>query len=157
MKTNIGISGNNLESIVTLLNTLLADEYILLTKTRGAHWNVTGTNFDELHEFFKTQYSELSEIIDGLAERIRSLGHFTLVYLKDYLSVTHLTEEGYDFSNSSNILQTLFNDHETIIKIIRNDISPVSIKYKDLGTADFLTGMLENHEKMAWKLRSFLS
>jgi len=157
VKTNIGIPGNDIEKIATLLNTLLADEYMLYTKTRNAHWNVTGPNFDELHKFFKNQYVELDAIIDDIAERVRSLGHFALGYLMDFLSVTHLNEVNYDFSNSKQIIQTLFNDHETIIRIIRNDITPISKKYKDLGTANFMTGLMEQHERMAWMLRSFLT
>jgi starvation-inducible DNA-binding protein len=157
MKTNIGIPGNDIEQTATLLNTLLADEYELYTKTKSAYWNVTGPNFDELHNFYKSQHEEMNLMIDGLAERIRSLGHFALGYLKDYLSVTHLIEDHYDLGNSRQITQTLFNDHETIIRFIRNEINPVSEEFRDLGTANFLTGLLEQHEKMAWRLRSFLS
>lgn len=39
---NIGISQQNREGVVKILNTLFADEYILYTKTRNYHWNVTG-------------------------------------------------------------------------------------------------------------------
>ena len=28
-------------------------------------------------------------------------------------------------------------------------------KYADAGTSDFLTGLLEKHEKMAWMLRAY--
>lgn len=40
INVDIGISKNNLEKIITLLNHDLADEYILLTKTKKYHWNV---------------------------------------------------------------------------------------------------------------------
>ena len=42
MEMNIGISPDNAKNIVDILNRLLADEYILYTKTRNYHWNVTG-------------------------------------------------------------------------------------------------------------------
>jgi starvation-inducible DNA-binding protein len=71
--------------------------------------------------------------------------------------VTHMDEEKHDFSNPKQIITTLFNDHETIIRIIRKEIVPISEKYKDLGTADFVTGLMEQHEKMAWMLRSYLA
>ena len=29
-------------------------------------------------------------------------------------------------------------------------------KHGDAGTSDFLTGLMERHEKMAWMLRAFL-
>ena len=48
-------------------------------------------------------------------------------------------------------------DHETVIRGLRGDIGPVADRYKDVGTSDFLTGLLEKHEKMAWMLRAFVS
>jgi len=157
MKPTIGIPDKDIAEVAMLLNTLLADEYILYTKTRNAHWNVAGSNFIELHRFFKNQYESLDEIIDEVAERVRSLGHFALGSLKDFLSVTHMLEDNHNFGKHKELIQILVDDHETIIRIIRNDIIPISDKYKDLGTADFVTGIMEQHEKMAWMLRSFLA
>jgi len=141
----------------TLLNKLLADEYVLYTKTRNAHWNVTGSNFYELHKFFEIQHDVLDVMIDDIAERIRATGHFALGSLRDFLRVTQVSEENSDFGNSTQIIQTLIIDHETILHIIRNDIIPNSEKIKDYGTIDFVLGIIEQHEKMLWMLRAFLS
>jgi len=157
MKPNIEISAGHLTEVATLLNTLLADEYVVYTKTRNAHWNIQGPNFMELHKFFQSQYEELDEVVDELAERIRTLGHFAVGSLKNFLSITHLLEDDINFANQKNVIQALINDHETIIRIIRNDISPIADKYKDLGSADFVTGLLKTHEKMAWMLRAYIS
>jgi len=154
MKTTIGIPNHDLEEVATLLNRLLADEYVLFTKTRKAHWNITGLNFYEMHKLFQSQYEALDIMIDDIAERVRSIGHFALGSLKDFLNVTNLSEEKDDFSSSVQMIESLLNDHETIIRLIRNDIIPVSDKYKDLGTADFITGLMEQHEKISWMLRS---
>ena len=156
MKASLGIPEHDIEEVATILNILLADEYVLYTKTRNAHWNITGSDFFELHKFFESQYELLDVMIDETAERIRSLGHFALGSLKDFLSVTQMDEENHDFENAQQIIQALANDHETIIRIIRSDIIPISGKYRDLGTADFVTGLMEKHEKMAWMLRSFI-
>lgn len=157
MKPVIEISDNNLQEVANILNTLLADEYVLFTKTLNAHWNVQGPNFMELHKFFQMQYDELYLLIDNLAERIRSLGHFAAGSLKNFLSNTHLLEDNSDFGNQKQILQTLINDHETIIRYIRNELPKVSDTYKDLGTTDFMTGIMMQHEKMTWMLRAYLA
>jgi len=154
MKPNIDIKAANLEKIADLLNTLLADEYVLYTKTRNAHWNVEGPHFFELHKFFESQYEAIDVIIDDVAERVRSLGHFSLGSMKDFLSVTHLSEDSHKFSDSRKILQTLLSDHEAIICSIRKEVDTVSNDYKDAGTTDFITGIMEQHEKMAWMLRA---
>ena len=157
MKTTIGIPDKDLEEIATLLNTLLADEYVLYTKTRNAHWNVNGQDVQDLHKFFESQYLELDIIINDIAKRVRSLGHFALGSLKNFLNVTHMDEEYFDFGNPRQIIQILVKDHETIIHIIRNDITPVSVKYSELDTTDFVSGLMKKHEKMASLLRVFLT
>jgi starvation-inducible DNA-binding protein len=156
MKPNIEISDKNLKEVATLLNTLLADEYVLYTKTRNAHWNIQGNGFNELHKFFESQYGTLDTIIDDTAERVRALGHFTLGSLKDFINVTQLNEQNEDFTDQNHIIKTLLEDHESVIHSLRNHIVIITEDYKDLGTADFMTGLMEQHEKMAWMLRSYL-
>ena len=157
MKPNIEISEKHLKEGALLLNTLLADEYILYTKTRNAHWNIQGQNFIELHKFFESQYNILNIIIDDVAERVRALGHFALGSLKDFTSVTRLSEHNHDFTDPKHIIQTLVEDHEALIRSLRKDISTTAEKHRDLGTADFMTGLMEQHEKMSWMLRTHLS
>jgi starvation-inducible DNA-binding protein len=156
MKANIEIADKNLKEVATLLNTLVADEYVLYTKTRNAHWNIQGNNFMELHKLFESQYEALDIIIDDTAERVRALGHFALGSLKDFLQVTQLNEDNENFTNQNHIIETLLEDHESVIHWLRNHITIVSDEFKDLGTADFMTGVMEQHEKTAWMLRSYL-
>lgn len=40
--------------------------------------------------------------------------------------------------------------------LLRNHIKIFSDDFKDVGTADFITGIMETHEKMSWFLRSHL-
>ncbi len=157
MKPNIEISDKNLKEVATLLNTLLADEFVLYTKTRNAHWNIQSKNFLEMHKLFEGQYETLETIIDEVAERVRTLGHFAVASLKDYIKLTHLTEDDDDYSTQDSTIKTLLLGNEAVIRIIRNDIAPIADKYKDLGTADFVTGIIKQHEKMAWMLRAYLA
>ncbi len=157
MKANLEISESNLKEVATLLNRLLANEFLLYAKTRGAHWNIEGCSFIGLHKFLEDQYKELDVIIDDTAERIRSLGHFALASLKDYLKITDMLENDSDFESQGHAILQLTHDHETIIKLIRNEIFPISDQYKDLGTADFVTSIMKQHEKMSWMLRAHLN
>jgi starvation-inducible DNA-binding protein len=54
MKPNIGITKKNGQAVSVQLAKLLADEFVLYTKTRNAHWNVEGTDFHFMHLFFET-------------------------------------------------------------------------------------------------------
>ena len=54
------------------------------------------------------------------------------------------------------MLENLLADHEAIIRQLRADADAAANKFHDVGTNDFLTGLMESHEKMAWMLRAFL-
>jgi starvation-inducible DNA-binding protein len=156
MKNYIGISDENRQAVAVQLTKLLADEYVLYTKTRNAHWNVEGPDFHSMHLFFESQYEQLDEIMDGVAERIRSIGHFAPATLKSFLSLTHLTEVVDSKNDSLTFLKELLEDHSSIIEFIRGNIEPFASKYGDYGSSDYITGLMEQHEKLAWMLKAHL-
>jgi starvation-inducible DNA-binding protein len=156
MKTNIGILEDRTQAVAVQLSKLLADEYVLYTKTRNAHWNVEGPDFHNMHLFFESQYGQLDEIIDNVAERVRALGHYAPATLKSFLQLTHLTEYSERENTSKGFLKELLADHDSIITFLRENIEPFANEYRDAGTSDFITGLMEQHEKMAWMLRAHL-
>ena len=156
MSLNIGLADEQREGVVAILNTLLADEYLLYTKTRNYHWNVVGPQFNDLHKFFEAQYKELNEIVDDVAERARSLGGNALGTMSEFLKHTRLKEQAAHYPGSRGMLANLLADHEALIRDLRVDLETCADKYHDIGTNDFLTGLMEQHEKMAWMLRAFL-
>jgi len=157
MKPNIGIPEKKLESITALLSTLLADEMTLYIKTRKFHWNVCGESFMELHKLFEGQYKQLEEYIDEVAERISKLGAKTIGTMKEFSAINTLKEAPGKYPSQKEMLQELLNDHETMIKELRKQIELCSDKYNDAGTTDFLTGLMEAHETIAWILRRYLN
>lgn len=156
MQPNIGIKPDNLGAVSRILSTFLADEFLLYTKTRNAHWNVEGPDFHDKHKFFEAQYEQLDEIMDEVAERIRSLGHYAPGTLKQFLELTQLTELSRSKNDSQGFIRELLSDHENIIIFLRENIDKIANEYKDAGTSDFITGLMEIHEKMAWMLRAHL-
>jgi starvation-inducible DNA-binding protein len=154
MHANIGIPETNLQVVAIELSKILANEFVLYTKTRNAHWNVEGTDFYSKHKFFEAQYEELDEIMDEVAERIRSLGHYAPATLKEYLQLTILTEQSREKNDGAGFVKELLADHEAIIMHLRGNIDTFATKYNDIGTSDFITGLMKTHEKMAWMLRS---
>ena len=74
MEINTGINREEREAIAGGLSRLLADSYTLYLKTHNYHWNVTGPQFNTLHQMFEQQYTELATAVDENAERIRALG-----------------------------------------------------------------------------------
>jgi len=155
MKVNIGITDKNRQAVAMGLNQLLADEHILYNKTRNYHWSIEGPSFMEFHKLYEAQYGELAEIIDEIAERIRAIGHFAEGRLKEIIKLTNLDEPEPPTKQDSQ-LANLIDDHEILINRLRKMINDFDEKYKDIGSSDFATGLLKQHEKMAWMLRSYL-
>lgn len=157
MKVNIGISEANLKTITAMLATILADEVTLYTKTRKAHWNVTGESFMELHKLYEGQYKQLEESIDEVAERIGKMGEKTIGTMDEFLKFATIKESPGKYAATKDTIKELLTDHETVIVLLRKNIEDCADQLKDAGTADFLTGLMEQHETIAWVLRRYLN
>lgn len=156
MQANIGLTPEQVENVHTILRRVLSDEYVLYTKTRNYHWNVTGMHFQALHEMFQEQYEALETVIDDTAERIRTIGPFAIGTLDEFSEFTTLSEQPGVYPDAVTMIGNLAGDHEQLIRNLRQDVDDCTDKYHDMGTADFLTGLMEQHEKTAWMLRSLV-
>lgn len=157
MKTNLGISPENREIVSHELAKLLADDFVLFTKALNAHWNLEGMDFHSVHVYFEELYIQSLELVDGVAERIRQLDHYAPATLKKITQLTHLTEQDAGGNDSRSLMAQLLNDHESIIEFIRGTISEFQDAHHDAGTSDYVTGLIETHEKTAWMLRAHLN
>jgi starvation-inducible DNA-binding protein len=155
-KVEIGLAAEQLGGVIQVLNRHLADAHVLYIRTRNYHWNVVGLHFQQLHAFFETQYDQIETEIDTIAERIRSLGGQAPGTMTEFLNQATLREEPGRYPDAEGMLRQLLADHESVIRALRESVEKCDQQH-DAGTADFLTGLLEDHEKMAWMLRSHLA
>lgn len=151
---DIGLSTEQIKVSTDNLSTLLADEFSLYTKARNYHWNVTSNNFTEFHKLFQDQYEQLAQIKDQVAERIRSLGEKALGSMHEFIAFSTLEEDTQMHTSDKEMVGNLLKDHESIIIALRSMIEQIEPN-KDVSTVDFLTSVMEEHEKMAWILRSY--
>jgi len=156
-KLNVGLDDGKRTGIVDTLNVLLADEFLLYTKTRNYHWNVMGPRFHDLHLFFEKQYEQLDELMDEVAENARQFGGFASGTMAEYAQTSRLKESPGKRPVEDEMIANLLADHETIIRALRKDIEKADEKYEAADAADFLTSVLEEHNKMAWMLRACLA
>lgn len=153
-KIDIGIGAEARQSIVAGLSALLADSYTLYLMTHNFHWNVTGPQFNSLHQMFMTQYTEQWTALDLIAERIRALGHPAPGTYKEFVKLASIKEvEGVPKAND--MIRYLVAAQEATARTARQ-LFPVVSDANDQPTADLLTQRLEVHEKTAWMLRSLL-
>lgn len=156
-KLNVGLSEQAQGGVVETLNKLLADEFLLYTKFRNYHWNVVGPHFRSLHELFEEQYEALEDIIDEVAENARQFGGLAKGTMTEFLRMSRLKEEPGKVPDARSMVQDLVNDHESVIRALRGDIERAEEEFHAADAADFLTGVLEKHNEMAWMLRAFIT
>jgi starvation-inducible DNA-binding protein len=155
MKMNIGIADKGRKAVSAVLAQLLADEVSLYIATRGAHWNVVGPNFGALHGFFEDQYEALDDILDDVAERMRALGASAPASVGAYAKAKSINDDAGALANANAMIESLLEAHEKIIRNLRK-WSEVADEAGDSGSEDFMVGLMETHEKMAWMLRAHL-
>jgi starvation-inducible DNA-binding protein len=152
---NIGINERDRSAIAQGLSRLLADTYTLYLTTHNFHWNVTGPMFNTLHAMFMSQYTELWNAVDPIAERIRSLGHHAPGSYADFTELASIKDAPRTPPKAMDMVRTLMEGHEAVARTAR-EVFPLAEKAHDQPTADLLTQRLIVHEQTAWMLRSLL-
>jgi len=151
---DIGISSEHRKQIAEGLSKLLADSYTLYLMTHNFHWNVTGPQFNGMHNMFMEQYTEQWNALDDIAERIRALGHPAPGTYKEFAKLASFAEiEGVPSANE--MVRHLVKAQEATARTARSLYELVDTA-NDQPTADILTQRLNIHEKTAWMLRSML-
>jgi starvation-inducible DNA-binding protein len=151
---DIGISSTDREKIAKGLSALLADSFSLYLMTHNFHWNVTGPQFNSLHQMFMAQYTEQWNALDMIAERIRALGVPAPGTFKEFARLATIKEvEGK--IKADDMIRHLVAAQETTARTARK-LFPLIEAANDQPTADLVTQRLEVHEKTAWMLRSLL-
>jgi starvation-inducible DNA-binding protein len=152
---SIGIGEKDRAAIAAGLSKLLADTYTLYLTTHNFHWNVTGPMFNTLHAMFMTQYTELWNAVDPIAERIRALGHAAPGSYGQFGKLSSIADAPAVPPKAMEMVRILVDGHEAVARTARS-VFPVADKADDQPTADLLTQRLDIHEKTAWMLRSLL-
>jgi len=154
MKTQTKSATKN-DAVVKGLTTLLADSYALLGQTHVAHWNVEGPAFFSLHAAFQTQYEELFEAVDEIAERIRGLDVLAPGGLKTLAALSSITELAAEQMPAKDFVAHLIEGHEIVVSNATSARKSAEDS-GDLETQDLIIKRIQTHQKTLWMLRSYL-
>jgi starvation-inducible DNA-binding protein len=153
---DIGLSADAFKGVVNVLRTVLADEHVLYIKLRKFHWNVTGPQFHSLHVTFEEQYTALALTIDEIAERIVQYGAEAPGTLTEFIDHARLSESPGEVPSAHDMVAAAVEDHQAMVRYLRDDIDKVGEEFEDVAAEDFLTGLLQVHQKQAWMLRALV-
>jgi starvation-inducible DNA-binding protein len=140
--------------IPELLNQLLATTVDFYYTYKYFHWNITTQDFYQFHLLFDEHAGIIYTSQDIIAERIRQLDCTANGFLKAYSNqsvVSHTEISPND--NIQEVLKFIHEQHLATIKLLEKGIK-ASNEGDDYATADLLTTFLEQHQKMAWFIRS---
>ena len=156
MRPDTGLTDKERDGVVETLTGALADLHLLYTKLRKHHWNVVGPQFISLHELLEKQYNDVKLAADRVAERIRAYGEPAIGTMQEFIDHTRLKESPGEYPEGADLIMDLVNDHEAIIRHLREDIDKLEDEYHDKATGDLFIELAQEHLEMAWMLRAFV-
>ena len=141
-----------MSDVLKNLSIILADTYALYLKTQNYHWHVKGAQFKALHELFETQYLELADAVDSVAERILITGNRAPATFREFENLTQI-KEGDSSISANQMVMELADDHNTLVVDLNNSLK-LAQKYNDEGTSNLLSERIAAHEKARWMLNA---
>lgn len=136
------------------LKTLLASQFSYYLKVHYFHWNVEGSDFAQLHNFFGEIYQDAYEAIDPLAEYIRSLDEYAPGSLERFQELTQIPGQT-KIPRAKLMIQELLADSQTMVDLLNSCFADAEAENKQ-DIANFIAERLSQQNKYAWQLRSFL-
>jgi starvation-inducible DNA-binding protein len=155
MKTNdIGLEIKESKVLVEKLNDLLANYQVYYQNLRNFHWNVSGSNFFELHAKFEELYNAANLAVDEVAERILTLGARPLSSYQEYVDTSSIKEAKL-ISEPTKMVETVKSNLNTLLQLERETLDAANAS-GDEGTASLMSDYITAKEKVVWMLSAYL-
>ncbi len=153
--SSIGLDITKSKLLAEKLNVLLANYSVFYQNTRGAHWNIKGEKFFELHVKFEELYNDLLLKIDEVAERILTLGYAPNHNYSDYLIMSKVAESK-QVSDGLKAVGDILNSFQVVISLQR-ELLEISADAGDEGTNALMSDYIRAQEKLVWMYSAFLN
>ncbi len=155
MKTNdIGLEVKDSKALIEKLNILLANYQVYYQNLRNFHWNVSGSNFFELHAKFEELYTTANVSVDEVAERILTLGGRPLSSYAEYINSATIQEAG-KVDDSVEMVKAVRDNINVLLELERAALEAASDQ-GDEGTVTLMSDYITAKEKVVWMLSAYL-
>ena len=146
-----------MEKLYKLLSDTQASLFVLFQKTWNYHWNVSGSDFPQLHELFGGQYEAMFEEVDRISEHMRYLNIRPVSTMNRMIEVSSIEgpANGNQVIDAKGMVKQLLDDNQKVIEMFK-DISEESEKQRNYATANLVQDFMEAHGVNVYKLRSYL-
>jgi starvation-inducible DNA-binding protein len=140
------------QELVDKMKVVLASAFSLYLKAHNYHWNVTGPNFKQYHDFFGQFYEDVHASIDLYAEHIRALKAVAPGSLKRFDELTTISDE-LAVPSPKFMFVRLSQDNERFLAELR-EARNIADSLNEFGVISFLEDRIGFHEKMQWMIDS---
>jgi starvation-inducible DNA-binding protein len=117
---------------------------------------MNGPHFRDYHLMLDDQASEILDVVDPLAERVRALGYPTVRSLGEVMRLRTLADNEKPSVTASAMLDELMQDNQSLVRSMR-EAHGLCDEGGDVATASLLENYIDAAEKRAWFLRETLA
>jgi starvation-inducible DNA-binding protein len=139
------------KDIAAAMNGILADVFALYMKTKNFHWHMSGPHFPDYHVMLDEQATQIYEMTDPIAERIRKVGGNTLRSIGHISRTQRISDNDADYVEPSDMLGELCDDNKTLVERLR-EAHNVCEDHKDIATTSLIEVYIDQTERRTWFL-----
>ncbi|MGA2551750.1 MAG: DNA starvation/stationary phase protection protein [Burkholderiaceae bacterium] len=133
------------------MNAVLADVFALYIKTKNFHWHMSGPHFRDYHLLLDEQATQLFEMTDPIAERIRKVGGTTLRSVGNIARTQRILDNDASYVQPLDMLAELREDNKTLAAGLR-EAHDVCDDHRDIATASLIEVWIDETERRTWFL-----
>jgi len=143
----------NSSNLVTILQKMLAEAYVLYHTIHGFHWNVQGSDFYEYHKLYDEIVNDIYENIDPIAENIIKLGAEAPFVMSQLVKISGIAETGLISKNTVELTKKFYDMNQEYIQHIKEAFK-VANENNEQGVANFIAERIDQHQKWSWFLKA---
>jgi starvation-inducible DNA-binding protein len=152
-KTNVpdGFDAEQVKNLSSVLNALLADVFALYLKTKNFHWHMSGQHFRDYHLLLDEQATQIFDITDAIAERVRKVGGTTVRSIGHIARLQRIADNDQEFVSARDMLLELHSDNKSLVESLRA-AHEVTSKANEYATTSLIEVWIDEAERRAWFL-----
>jgi starvation-inducible DNA-binding protein len=151
LRTPTDLRAEGVREISKALNETLADVFALYLKTKNFHWHVSGSHFRDYHLLLDEQATQIFEMTDPIAERVRKIGGTTLHSIGEIGRLQRIEDNNAEYVTPLDMLAELRDDNKELASRMR-EVHEVCEKHDDIATASLLEVWIDEAERRTWFL-----
>src|SRR5262249_26991770 len=145
------LGANATKDLSGALNILLADVFALYLKTKNFHWHVSGPHFRDYHLLLDDQATQIDNMTDMIAERVRKLCGTTIRSIGHSKRLQRVLDNDADYVTPHDMLAELREDNIELTKRMRT-LHDLCDEHGDVATASLIENWIDETEQRTWFL-----